>query len=102
MGEADNEPAIMTLRHRRVLLGSALLGLAAIVAAAAGRNPPIALQSAQPALSIPAQGDEFFGPFPSWTSVKSSYRAAGDGVADDTAAIQQGLNDLGANGHSPV
>lgn len=44
--------------------------------------------------------DEFFGPFPSWTNLKTTYGAKGDGVTDDTAAINQALTDLGAAGHS--
>src|SRR5712692_708114 len=43
-----------------------------------------------------AMGDEeFVGPFPSWANVKTNYGAAGDGVTDDTAAIQKALNALG-------
>src|SRR5712691_6928440 len=43
-----------------------------------------------------AMGDEeFVGPFPSWANVKTSYGAVGDGVSDDTAAIQKALNALG-------
>jgi hypothetical protein len=43
-----------------------------------------------------AMGDEeFVGPFPSWANVKTSYGAAGDGISDDTAAIQNALNALG-------
>ncbi len=34
-------------------------------------------------------GEEFAGPFPSWKNVKTDYGAKGDGVTDDTAAIQQ-------------
>jgi hypothetical protein len=42
-----------------------------------------------------ARGDEeFVGPFPSWKNVKTDYGAVGDGKADDTAAIQRGLDDL--------
>ena len=58
--------------------------------------------AASPTSSIPAQGDEFVGPFPSWTNVKTVYGAVADGTADDTAAIQQGLDELGKPGHSPV
>jgi hypothetical protein len=53
-------------------------------------------------VSIPSESDEFVGPFPSWSNVKTSYGAVGDGRADDTAAIQRGLNELGSSGHSPV
>jgi hypothetical protein len=38
--------------------------------------------------------EEFLGPFPSWANVQADYGAVGDGKADDTAAIQKGLDDL--------
>jgi len=41
-----------------------------------------------------AATEEFVGPFPSWADVKRDYGAIGDGKADDTAAIQKGLDDL--------
>jgi Pectate lyase superfamily protein len=42
-----------------------------------------------------AMGDEeFVGPFTSWANVKTNYGAVGDGVTDDTAAIQNALNGL--------
>jgi hypothetical protein len=45
-----------------------------------------------------AMGDEeFVGPFVSWANVKTSYGAVGDGVTDDTAAIQKALGALGPN-----
>ena len=48
------------------------------------------------------QGDEFVGPFSSWKNVRAAYGAAGDGVADDTAALQRGLSALVGDGRAPV
>src|SRR5439155_24943052 len=58
--------------------------------------------AASPTSSIPAQGDEFVGPFPSWINVKTVYGAVADGTAEDAAAVQQGLDELGKPGHWPV
>ncbi len=44
---------------------------------------------------IGASDEEFAGPFPSWANVCRDYGAKGDGQADDTAAIQKALDDLG-------
>ena len=48
-----------------------------------------------------AGGDEFVGPFASWANVRT-YGAQGDGVADDTSAIQNAFNDLGNPGRPLV
>src|SRR5262245_30249961 len=42
----------------------------------------------------PASG-EFVGPFATWADVRRDYGAVGDGVADDTAALQRALTELG-------
>ncbi len=41
-----------------------------------------------------ASDEEFVGPFPSWRNVKTHYGAVGDGVTDDTAALNAALLDL--------
>jgi hypothetical protein len=40
----------------------------------------------------PVLDDEFVGPFASWVNVKTDCGAKGDGLTDDTAAIQAGLD----------
>ena len=51
-----------------------------------------------------ADSQEAVGPFASWVNVKSAFGAKGDGVTDDTIAIQAGLNSLPItiNTSSPV
>src|SRR5262249_2849871 len=51
---------------------------------------------------LPALAEEFTGPFPSWANAKTNYEAKADGKADDSSAIQRGLDDFGKPGHSPV
>lgn len=43
----------------------------------------------------PATDDEFVGPFPSWINVKTQYGAVGDGITDETAALQAAFNAIG-------
>jgi hypothetical protein len=50
--------------------------------------------TASPACLFAAGDEEFAGPFPSWRDLKRDYGAVGDGKADDTAAVQRGLDDL--------
>lgn len=46
--------------------------------------------------------DEFVGPFPSWSNLKTTYGAKGDGVTDDTAALQRAMDAVGKSGNSSV
>lgn len=46
--------------------------------------------------------EEFVGPFSSWANVKTQYGAIGDGVTDDTAALQAAFNEVGTTGKSSV
>ncbi len=59
-------------------------------------TPPPATRSVsrQPPLSVGVSDEEFIGPFADWVNVKTAYGAVGNGTADDTAAIQNGLNAL--------
>jgi hypothetical protein len=53
-----------------------------------------ALLAALSCVMAAASEEEFVGPFPSWRDLKRDYGARGDGLADDTGALQRALEDL--------
>jgi hypothetical protein len=79
---------------RRFLYASALL--LAAVGFVVGRGGMLRTPTG---LAAPGQ-EEFSGPFASWADAKTGYGAKGDGVADDTSALQAALDDLG-NANKP-
>src|SRR5436189_3973533 len=87
-----------------VMRASAWLALIPVVfvLGGLGQSPAQARARTIAVSSMPVQGDEFVGPFPSWTNLKTAYGAAGDGMADDTAAVQSGLDEVALSGRSPV
>ena len=52
------------------------------------------LSAAEPTGKPLVPSEEFVGPFANWKNVKTDFGAAGDGKADDTAAIQKALDQL--------
>jgi hypothetical protein len=62
-----------------------------------GASPLSAAESAKPPVAPVVE--EFVGPFPSWQNAKTDFGAVGDGVADDTAALQKGLDGIGNKSH---
>ena len=45
-------------------------------------------------LAALASEEEFVGPFTSWLNVRKDFGAVGDGMVDDTAAIQRALDEI--------
>ncbi len=66
-------------------------------ATAGGPAAPASLPvdaAARPPLSVGVSDIEFIGPFSNWSNVRTRFGAVGNGVSDDTAAIQSALNAL--------
>src|SRR5450631_3873832 len=81
-----------------------VVGVSSIDSAEAATSPCADFSQALPPAAVPAGalGDEFVGPFPSWSNLKTKFGAKGDGVTDDTAAIQAALISIATAGNSPT
>ena len=94
--------------HLRPAAAVPVLFLVVALAAWPARPGSVSTQSSLPAQAVPRSAnpspsaDEFVGPFPSWTNVRTQHGATGDGAADDTSALQAALDRLGGNDGSPV
>lgn len=70
-----------------------------IVAALGGQV--VCAAAAQPSLVVSQFNDEALGPFQSWVNARKA-GAVGDGVVDDTKALQRAIDDLGEKGEASV
>ena len=101
----------MAPHHLRVLRTVMWLSIASTIAGQTvaqtgnGSSPcaDFSVPPPPPPVADNALGDEFVGPFASWADLKRDFGAVGDGVTDDTNAIQQALSALSTSaGQAPI
>lgn len=84
-----------SVRRRACALMLFALALVVGPTLVAGQTPVAPRTGVGLSTTPPIDPDEFVGPFSTWANLKRDFGARGDGIADDTAALQRALDSIG-------